>query len=223
MVADADARAIAIMADAEEREKRLAMELLSVRAIETELAQRAKCEGKQAEDLAGVMRLRWEELREVKRVVDGIAVEMAEVRASLPVLVPVAPRRQSAAAPEIKRAAPSAAPAQAAPARPGRATPEAMEGVVVTVPAPANTPWDDPIEDWEDMEGVEPEGLYTSHHAPELGAPTGATLDAPKRKKEKGKAKEVQVAVPPAATPTPGRKPKDPPASSKGRRWWKGR
>jgi len=212
LLADAEERekrmSATLLADAEEREKRLAVKLLATEAIEKELAQRAQWEGKQWEDLAGVMGLRREDIREVKQAVDNIAAEMAGIRA-----------KRLAPEPARLRAAPD----QAAPARLGRAVPEAMEGVVATAPVPANMPRDDLIEDWEDMEGVEPEGLYTSHHAPELGAPTGATLDAPKRKKEKGKAKEVQVAVPPAATPTPGRKPKDPPASSKGRRWWKGR
>ena len=100
---------------------------------------------------------------------------------------------------------------------PPPAAPEAMEGVVATAPLALK---EDPVEEWEDMEGVEREGLFASQHTPELGA-TGTALtpvqQAPKemekkkKKKDKGNERAVQTVLPPGATPTPGHQPKGAP------------
>jgi len=97
-----------LRADAEAREARLTTKLLATEAIEAELAQRAQWEVKQWEDLVGVMRLRREDLREVKQAVEGIAAEMAGIRASLPAPAPAAPTRPSIEAPEVPMPAPPA-------------------------------------------------------------------------------------------------------------------
>jgi len=81
-VADADSRERAIMADAEEREKRVAVKLLATEAIEMELGQKARWELGQWEKLDGLMELRREDLRKLMGTVDGIAAEIAEMRAA---------------------------------------------------------------------------------------------------------------------------------------------
>ena len=198
-----------LLADAEEREKRLAMELLSIKAIETELAQRARWEEKQWEDMAGLMRLPREDTKKVKRVVDGITAGMAGIRAMLAAAAPAV-----VVEPEVKRGAgPAPGPAPTAPPRPRCAAPrgavalgstpepEAMEGVVTTAVAMA----DYPVEDWSDMEGVEQEGLFASQHVLQLGAPAAPPAPVPegwKKTKEKGKGKEVVVTVPPSSART---------------------
>jgi len=187
LAADADARAarmkveverleVGLRADAGEKEVRLMAKLLAVDAVEQELAEKAKWEVKQWEDLAGLMRLRWEDIKEVKQAVDAIGAELGGRCTTRPPPIPLAP------------------------------APEAMEGVVTTVPAMVSAPQEDAIEEWSDMEGVEREGLFASLHAPELGTSSAPEPVAPaakeeeeKKKKDKGKAKAGRVAVPPPA------------------------
>jgi len=78
--------------------------------------------------------------------------------------------------------------------------PEAMEGVTTT----QQDEDEDKVEEWSDMEGVEQEGLFGSKHTLALGEPVPSMPPAPEmgeRKKEKGKAKAMQIAVPPAPAP----------------------
>jgi len=129
-----------LLADAEEREKRLSAELLSVRSIENELAQRAQWEAKQWGNLSDVMGLRQEDIRDVKRSVDGIAKEMARMRAM---------HQGGPAVPAVASASLALVPAQLAPAAaPARAAPEAMEGVVATATVEPSPPQEDPVEEW---------------------------------------------------------------------------
>jgi len=156
------------------------------------------------------MELRREDLRKVMGTVDGIAAEIAEMRLAIraPVATPV-----HSMAPHAGRV-PNPAPPPAAPRRPRTVAPETMEGVVATAPTPGSAAQDDPVKKWEDMEGVERDGLFALQHAPALDAPAGMPAPAPvglKRKKktemgkekgketekEKGKGKEVAAAVPP--------------------------
>ena len=190
MTADADGRAAVARADAEERErrtragllanadereKRVTTELLSVRAIETGLARRAEWEVEQWEKLSDIMGLWREDIREVKRAVDGIAAAVAGQGAD---------------------------PAPAPTPRMVVTAPEAMEGVRATAPL---APEEDPVEEWSDMEGVEREGLFASRHVPGMDAPIPPEAEAPEspkkknKRKEKGKAKEREVAVPPSS------------------------
>jgi len=162
-----------LLADTEEREKRLAARLLAIDGIETELAQKAQWEIKQWTDLAELMERRRVEIGEVRKAVEGLAAR------------PTAAPTRAAAAPDV------AAGLVDAP------EPEAMEGVVGTA-APALH--NDPIEDWSDMEGVEREGLHVSQHAPAAGAP--AEIPTPVvegQKKGKGKAKRALIATPPGS------------------------
>ena len=82
-----------------------------------------------------------------------------------------------------------------------------MEGVDTTPPTTAQ---EDPIEEWSDMEGMERKGLFASQYAPELGAPVATPALVPEvpKKKEKGKAKEVQIAVPQSPVRARARAPK---------------
>ena len=187
LAADADARAarmkveverleVGLRADAGEKEARLMAKLLAVDAVEQELAEKAKWEVKQWEDLAGLMRLRREDIKEVKQAVDAIGAELGGRCTTRPPPIPLAP------------------------------APEAMEGVVTTVPAMVSAPQEDAIEEWSDMVGVEREGLFALLHAPELGMSSAPEPVAPaakeeeeKKKKDKGKAKAGRVAVPPPA------------------------
>jgi len=194
VVADADARAIAIMTDAEERERRLATELLSVRAIETGMLERATWEMEQWGKLSDIMGLRWEDIREIKRSTNQIAAMVAGLRVTPP-------------------AAPGAREGVVAKRESTRiAAPEAMEGVVATAPP---TLEEDPVEEWEDMEGVEREGLFASQHAPEMGMPAVAPAAKEEEKekekrtqKGKDKAKAVRITTVPDMTIGPARKPR---------------
>ena len=188
-----------VMADTEEREKRMAVRLLATEAIEKELAQRALWEEKQWKDMGGLMRLRREDIREVKQTVEGIAAQLAAMSAASQAAAP-------AAAPALATEGPRAIRAQAAPARPELAAPKAMEGVVATTITPASELQEDPIEDGSDMEGIERKGMFASQHVPELGAPSAAPSPATRKKKGKGKAKEAQIAMPVPTTLARARK-----------------
>ena len=139
------------------------------------MAQKAHWEFKQREDLAGVMKLRREEIKEVKQAVDGIAVEMAGIRSNHPVSVPAAPVRPRG----VTAVAPAALPGpgaieRAAPAPMVATTPEpeGMVGVVgpslqrVTgVEGPAEDPVGGGVEGkrevQEPVEGRRPPGRWT--------------------------------------------------------------
>jgi len=197
-----------LRADTKEREKRLEVRLLALDAIETEQAQKAKWDLKQCEDLAVMMRARREELAEVKHGVEGIAAEIAGMRAlgGLPTLATATVRA-------------------VAPAAVGHGTPQPTEGVMVTAPLAAWVLQEDLIEEFSDMESVERDGLFASRYAPALSTPTSvsssrtpAPLDsgpvpAPAReapvekekktRKDKGKGKVVEIAAPPTPTCKP--------------------
>ena len=111
-------------------------------------------------------------------------VEIGEVRKAVEMLA-------------VQQAAMSVQPLSA---RTTAAEPEAMEGVTTT----RQEEDEDEVEKWSDMEGVKREGLFGSKHAPALGEPVPPMPPAPEmggRKKEKGKAKVMQIAVPPAPAP----------------------
>jgi len=155
-----------------------------------------------------MMRARREELGEVKHGVEGIAAEIAGMRAlgGLPTLATTTVRA-------------------VAPAAVGHGTPQPMEGVMVTAPPAAWVLQEDPIEEFSDMEGVKCDGLFASRYAPALSTPTSvsssrtpAPLDsgpvlAPAReapvekekktRKDKGKGKAVEIAIPPTPTCKP--------------------
>jgi len=194
VVADADAQAIAIMADAEERERRLATELLSVRAIETGMLERVTWEMEQWGKLSDIMGLRREDIREIKRSTNQIAATVAGLR----VTPPAAPdtREGVVAKRESTRVA----------------TPMSMEGVVATAPP---TLEEDPVEKWEDIVGVEREGLFALQHAPEMGMPAvaPAAMEEEKEKekrtqKKKNKTKAVPIVTVLDMTIGPARKPR---------------
>jgi len=194
--------------DAKEREKRLEVRLLALDAIETEPAQKAKWDLKQCEDLAVMMRARREELAEVKHGVEGIAAEIAGIRAlgGLPTLATATVRAVALAAV-------------------GHGTRQPIEGVMVTAPPAAWVLQEDPIKEFSDMEGVECDGLFASWYALALSTTTSvsssrtpAPLDsrsvpAPAReapvekekkaRKDKGKGKAVEIATPPTPTYKP--------------------
>ena len=73
-----------------------------------------------------------------------------------------------------------------------------MGEVVPTTPAAPAKPWDDPIEEWSDMGGVQRDGLFTLPHATEMGsAPVGApapmaVAEPLRRSKERGEEKDVR-------------------------------
>jgi len=208
---DAGEREARQLADAKEREKRLEVRLLALDEIETEQVQKAKWDLKQCEDLAVMMRARREELGEVKRGVEGIAAEIAGMRAlgGPPTL----------AAANVQAVAPAAPTRQRPTAPVEHSTPQPMEGVMTTASPAACVLQEDPIEEFSDMEGVERDGLFASRHAPALSSPTSvsssgtpAPLDygpvpAPARealvekekktRKDKGKGKAVQLVAPP--------------------------
>jgi len=197
-----------LWADAEEREKRQEVRLLALDAIQTQQVQKAKWDLKQCEDLAVIMRARQEELGEVKYGVEGIAAEIAGMRAlgGPPTL----------AAATVRAVAPVVV---------GHGTPQPMEGVMVTGPPVAWMLQEDPIEKFSDMEGVEHDGLFASRYAVALSTPTSVlssgTLtpldwgpvpaparEAPverekKTRKNKGKGKAVEIAAPPTPTCKP--------------------
>ena len=168
-----------LLADAEEREKRLAVKLLAIDAIEMELTQKGQWELKQWEDLAQVLEARRRDIREVRQAVDSLASKMAREG------------RTHQEGPE------AAGTVGAAASTKGGAT-QPMEGVVAT------TVTVEEVEQGDDMEGVEREGLFGSKHAPALGEPVPAMPPEPateeKEKKEKGKrkGKVVQITTPPA-------------------------
>jgi len=173
-----------LLADAEEREKRLAMKLLAVDAIKRELTQKDQWELKQSEDLARVLEARRRDIREVRQVVDSLASEMApEGRAH---------QEGPGAAETAGASAPQAGPSPregAAPTKTG--VPQPMEGIVATEAV------EEEAEQGDDMEGVEQEGLYGSRYAPAPGEPMPGAAGG-KREEEKGKGKKVQIAAPPA-------------------------
>jgi len=75
---DREVRAAArLLADAEESEKRLAVKLLALDAIETELTQKGQWELKQWKVLARVLDARGRDIWEVRQAVDSLASEMA--------------------------------------------------------------------------------------------------------------------------------------------------
>jgi len=133
------------------------------------------------------MRLRREDLREVKQAVDRIAAEVAGARVLR--LAP-APALSRPVTPQATRDAPIVAAPAAAP------EPVDMDGVVPTGPALATAAPPDA------MEGVERWGLFVLQHAPEPGEPVPTPApEARKKDKGKSKAKAVQIAVPPSTTP----------------------
>ena len=186
MTADTDGRAAGVLADAEEREKQLATKFLATEAIEGELGQRARWEIGRWEKLDGLMELRREDLRKVMGTVNGIATEIAEMRAAS--LASVA--TPAASAPEAMLGPAAAGDTWRSALKPVGVTcqvptralpvPEDMEGVVAMAPAPASSLPEDPIEEYSDMEGVEREGLFASHHAPGMGEPIATPGSAPK-------------------------------------------
>jgi len=111
-------------------------------------------------------------------------VEIGEVRKAVEMLA-------------VQQAAMSVQPLNA---RTAAAEPEAMEGVTTT----QQEEDEDEVEEWSDMEGVEWEGLFGSKHALALGElvpPMPPALEMVGRKKENGKAKAMQIAVPRAPAP----------------------
>jgi len=161
-----EARTVArLLADAEVREKRLAVKMLTMEGIQSELVQKARWEIKQWEDMARLLDARRKDIGEVKRTVDKIAESIAEQRGAQPVPIPAlgqAARPASfrpAAFPTTLRAISQAPLARIAAAPVANPEPEAMEGVVAETLAMTQ---DDPVEDWSNMEGVEREGLYGS-------------------------------------------------------------
>jgi len=136
--------AAGLLADTEEREKRLAVKLLAIDAIEMELTQKGQWELKQWEDLARVLEAR-RDIREVRQAVDSLASEMA---------------REGRAHQEGLGAAGTAG--TAAPTKGGATQP--IEGVVAT------TVTAEEVDQGDDMEGVEREGLFGPKHAPVLGS-----------------------------------------------------
>jgi len=109
---DAEGRLRRSLADAEEREKRVTVKLLATEGIESELLQRAQCENGRWEELGERLRDRKREIGAIKKVVDGLALQLGDGGVSRP--------------------APSAAaPAQRAPApRPSAAPPRAVAPVI---------------------------------------------------------------------------------------------
>jgi len=175
-------------AEVEEREKRLAVRLLALNGIETELAQKGQWEIKQWTDLAALLERRRVEIREIREAVAGLAQAAAapeQAPAPAPIFSPPSTR---------ERAPPG-------PTAPG--APQLMENVVAT-------PAQEIGGEGDNMEGVEREGLFASQHAPALGESASAKQGGPgqegiKKKKEKGKAKAAQIAEPEAPSRTPRR------------------
>ena len=172
---ESEVRAAArLLADAEEREKRLAVKLPALDTIEMELTQKGQWEMKQWEDLARVLKARRREIREMRQAVDSWASEIAREG------------RAHQEGPGVAVIAGAAAPATAGATQP-------MEGVVATADMEGEA------EQGDVMEGVEREGLYEYRHAPAPGEPVPAAMGGEKEQgKEKGKGKAVQIATPPA-------------------------
>jgi len=172
---ESEVRAAArLLADMEEREKRLAVKLPTLDAIETELIQKGQWEMKQWEDLARVLKARRREIRELRQAVDSLASEMAREG------------RAHQEGPGVAVIAGAAAPTTAGATQP-------MEGVVATAAMEGEA------EQGDIMEGVEREGLYESRHALAPGEPVPTATGGEKEQgKEKGKGKGVQIATPPA-------------------------
>jgi len=144
-----------LLVDAEEREKRLAVKLLALDTIETELTQKGQWEMKQWEDLARVLEARRREIRELRQAVDSLASEMA---------------REGRAPQE----GPGAAVIAGAAALASAGATQPMEGVVATAATEGEA------ERGEVMEGVEREGLYKSRHEPAPGEPLPAATGGEK-------------------------------------------
>jgi len=190
--ADVEGRLQRSLADAEEREKRVAVKLLATEGIESELLQRAQCENQRWEELGERLRERKKEIGAVKKVVDRLAQRLGDARVSHPgprvaaptqrapipcplaapplAVVPAVPREGKKPRGSVHQQRRQAATDEVT-ARVDKAElqPEKMEGVVATAPPPPEQ--EDPVEDWSDMEGVERGGLYASRHAPAMGAP----------------------------------------------------
>jgi hypothetical protein len=208
MVADADSRAAAMMADAEEREKRLAVRLLAFEGLETEMVEKGKWEIEQWKVWAKEMGERKGELRAIKATVDGAVQQLATLAAGSAVgppapctekpqqnlMLPVVP-----AAPGVSRKAKGSVHQQRRQTALNEVATryeklDTMEGVVATAPALQ----ENPIEEWSEMEGVEREGLYASQHAPPEGEEP-AVIQPPARpaaRKAKGKGKEATPVAP---------------------------
>jgi len=135
-----------LLADAEEREKRLAVKLLALDAIKMELTQKSQRKLKQWEYLTRVLETRRRDIREVRQAVDSLASEMAQEGRA---------HQEGPGAVEIV--------GTAAPTKGGATQP--MEGVVATAAT------EEEVEQGDDTEGVEREGLYESKHAPAPGEP----------------------------------------------------
>jgi len=158
------------MADAEEREARLAVKLLATEGIERDMLAKANWDIKQWTDLAQLMERRRVEIGEIKKAVEGIAV----LAAGGPTLHP--------------RAGPAAV------------EPEAMEGVVATRQKEIKDEveeWSD-MEGVE-REGLFGSKHAPALGEPVSSMPPGPTTEEKKKKgKEKGKGKAVQIAASPA-------------------------
>jgi len=168
--------AAGLLADAEQREKRLAVKLLTIDGIETELTQKGQWEIEQWKDLARLLEARRRDIGEVKRAMDNLADKVAEEGWA------------HWGAHLVPTEGPSLTTAPVAP--------QPMAGVAATL-AQANE-----MEQGDSMEGVEWEGPFASQHAPQLGAavPTQGMAPGPSKKKgkEKEKGKAVQIAIQPA-------------------------
>ena len=177
LASDADGRAARLLADAEERKRRLAVKLLAMEAIEMELAQKVQWELKQWEYLAHVLEARRRDIGEVGQAGDSLTNKVAKGVGALPVATMALSAAEPLAAPAIRR----------------RLVLQPMEGVE-TMPTPEGN-----TSQVDDMEGVEREGLFRSKHAPALGEPVPTRLgEKDKKEKDKGKGKAVQIATPSA-------------------------
>jgi len=170
-------------AEDEEREKRLAVRLLALNGIETELAQKGQWEIKQWTDLAAFLERRRVEIREIREAVAGLAQAAAAPERATAIFSPPSTRERAPPGPTVPGA------------------PQLMEDVVVT-------PAQEIGGEGDNMEGVEREGLFASQHALALGESASAKQGGPgqegiKKKKQKGKAKAVQIAEPQAPSRTP--------------------
>jgi len=70
--------AVGLLVDAEQREKRLAVKLLAIDGIETELNQKGQWEIEQWKDLVWLLEARRRDIGEVKRAVDNLADKVAD-------------------------------------------------------------------------------------------------------------------------------------------------
>jgi len=152
-----------------ERLQRLAAKLLATEGIERVMLAKANWDIKQWTDLAQLMERRRVEIGEVKKAVEGLAVQAA------------------------------GAPTQPPRAGPAAAEPEAMEGVVATRQEEVKDEveeWSD-MEGVE-REGIFGSRHAPAPGEPVPPMPPAPTTEEKKKKeKEKGKGKAVQIAVPP--------------------------